>query len=271
MNLVMSKIITLLTDFGLRDPYVSMMKAVILSINPTVKIIDISHKIPKFNILSASFILKSAAKYFPKNTIHVVVIDPGVGSKRRAITIKTKNYYFIGPDNGVLIPAALEDGIVESRNIINKKYFRKDVSKTFHGRDIFAPVAAYLSLGIDFKELGPKIQDFIIPSFSFPRIDKDKIIGNIIHIDDFGNIVTNIKKENIEKFCKAKTCRDFKINIGNQELIVPFLRSYSDIAKDNLLALIDSENYLEISVNMGNAAKMLKAKERERIVVRVYD
>ncbi|MFX1297384.1 MAG: S-adenosyl-l-methionine hydroxide adenosyltransferase family protein, partial [Promethearchaeota archaeon] len=185
-------IITLLTDFGEKDPYVGEMKGVILSICPNAKIIDLSHDIEKHNIYEGSFFLYSTAKYYPKHTIHLVVIDPGVGSERKSLVIQSKNYYFVGPDNGVLSLAALDNKIQKVIEINNPSYFLKPVSDTFHGRDIFAPIAAHLANNTTPEKFGSLTQTWIQIKIPEVLIKKNEIIGEIIHIDRFGNLVTNI-------------------------------------------------------------------------------
>ena len=150
-------IISLLSDFGLKDPYVSEMKAIILSICPNVTLIDITHEVSKYNIMEGAFILASATPYFPENTVHLAVVDPGVGSKRRPIIVRSKRHLYVGPDNGLLILAAKNDGIINVYHVVNEKYMRKEISSTFHGRDIFAPVSAYLANGVKPEEIGIEI------------------------------------------------------------------------------------------------------------------
>ena len=206
----MSKIITLLTDFGTKDHYVASMKGVIFDICSSVTIVDISHEIPKYSIRTAAFILKCAYKYFPKNTIHIVIVDPGVGTGRRPIVVETTRYLFVGPDNGVLMMAALEDRIKNVYVIENPTFMRKKISYTFHGRDIFAPTAAYLACGYSVKNVGKRIEDYVIPSFSRAKIEQNSLKGEVVHIDDFGNIITNIS---------ADALKSLGISIGERILV----------------------------------------------------
>ncbi len=267
----MRRIITLLTDFGTKDYFVAEMKAVILSINPNVEIVDITHEVEKYNILNASFILACAYKWFPKGTVHVVVVDPGVGTKRRAIVVESKNYYFVGPDNGVLMMASLRDGIKRVVEITNKKYMLERISTTFHGRDIFAPVAAYISKGVDLSDIGREINDYIVPEFVEPQIvDKRTIIGKIIHIDSFGNLITNIDRSILDKL-NVSYGHHLEVRLRNKVIRVPFLPSYGYVKKGEFLALIDSEDFLEIAVNQGNASKILNAKINDTIEVQIVE
>jgi len=253
-------IISLLSDFGLKDPYVSEMKAVILSICPKVTLVDITHEVSKYNIMEGAFILASATPYFPENTIHLAVIDPGVGSKRRPIIVRSKKHLYVGPDNGLLILAAKNDGIINVYHIVNKKYMRKEISSTFHGRDIFAPVSAYLANGVKPEEIGIEIEDYEIPEFVKPIIKNNLIELRVIHVDSFGNVITNLHKNQV-KDLKLKFNAKLSLIIKDKKLKVKFLRTYSDAKKKELLALIGSHNFLEIAMNQGNASNKLKLKE----------
>jgi len=166
----MRQVITLLTDFGTRDYFVASMKGVILSINPDAVVIDITHDVPSFNVLKAAFILWATYRYYPRGTVHVVVVDPGVGTSRRALAIRSRNYYFIGPDNGVLTMAAEDDGVVEVREISNRSVMLGEVSSTFHGRDIFAPAAAHIGL-TRFEDYGPVVRDYVKLTMPEPRLE----------------------------------------------------------------------------------------------------
>ena len=194
-----SKIITLTTDFGTSDPYVGIMKGVILSINPKAKIIDITHSIPPQDIISAGVTIKNSFSFFPEKTIHLAVVDPGVGSKRSPLLIKTEKYFFIGPDNGLFSSIISNEKIENIVKITNKNYFLKKVSRTFHGRDIFAPVTAHLSTGKRPDTFGPDLKNPIITPFPKPCIvNKNEAEGEVIHIDRFGNLLTNISTSFIE-------------------------------------------------------------------------
>ena len=260
----MTPIITLLTDFGLKDTYTAQMKGIILSISPKTKIVDITHQIPPQDILQAAYLLSTATKHFPKETIHIVVIDPGVGGARKAIVIQTKRSLLVGPDNGVLTLAAEEEGITTIVQITNKKYMLNKISKTFHGRDIFAPAAAFLSKGIPLSDLGPELnsQNITYLPIEKAKIIEEKIVGQIIHIDRFGNAVTNIPKEITEKF--GITYGD-KIRIKINEKLkegekIKFVSTFSQAKKGEIIALINSDDKLELSINQGSAEKILNLK-----------
>ncbi len=254
-------VITLLSDFG--DVYQASMKGVILSINPQVNIVDISHSIQPHDIRTGAFILMTAAKYFPSGTVHIAVVDPGVGTKRRALAIKVKSesgiHYFIGPDNGLLFPAAKSIGDAEFHEITNRSLYQRNISNTFHGRDIFAPVGAHISKGLEIDKVGRRIFDFVKLDFGEVKKKDDYVEGRIIFVDSFGNIVTNIP-EGLMKFQNGDT-----LEIEGKK--IPFLTSYGFCEKGEPLALIGSHGFLEIAVNMGNAAFLFNKKPDDEIVV----
>jgi len=265
----MKKLITLLTDFGLKDPYVGAMKGVILSICPDANIVDISHEIRKFDIRQGAYVLAASAIFFPRGTIHVGVVDPGVGTTRKAIIIETKKSFYIGPDNGLLTLAALREGIKKVVHIINREYMLPRVSRTFHGRDIFAPAAAHLAKGIPIEDFGPTLEKYEILSFSEPHIQANQIEGEIIYIDGFGNIVTNIFSEILEKTGISEGDK-IKILLGDKlEKVLKICKAYNEVKKGEFLAIIGSGNFLEISINQGNAAKKLNVKEGTRIKIKM--
>ncbi len=202
-------LIALLTDFGYKDSFVGTVKGVIKSINPSVDIIDITHGISSFNILEGALALKASYKYFPKYTIFTVVVDPGVGSERKAVVVKTKNYIFIAPDNGVLSLALQEENIEKIVEIENQEFLLKSDNNTFHGRDIFAPVAAYISRGVDISLFGRQINK--INEINLPKVIKKngEIIGQILMFDKFGNAITNL--ENLPQKMKRAWVRDIPI------------------------------------------------------------
>ncbi len=259
----MRAVITLLTDFGTKDHYVSSMKGVILSINPKATIVDITHNIEPFNIMQAAFVLHQTANWFPKGTIHVVIVDPGVGSKRRAIAIKTKKYTFIGPDNGVLMPSANSFGIIEVREI--KRKFFDEVSYTFHGRDVFAPAAASLSLGMKFEELGPIAPNPKELSFWKPKRVNNGLKALALHVDRFGNVITNIPRRDYEEI--ASKHRVYMELRGKRISLKP-ARSYFEGKPMELLILPGSGDFVEISCNRESAAKLLGLKPGDEFFLR---
>jgi len=260
-------VISLLSDFGLKDPYVAEMKAVILSICREASIIDISHEIEKFNIRMGAFILAQAARYFPEGTIHVAVVDPGVGTSRRPIIVETERSLYVGPDNGLLILAAQNEGVRHVYEIANSKYMLKRVSRTFHGRDIFSPAAAHLANGVEPSEFGPIIQDPVKPSFSAPNIQEETIMGEVIHIDGFGNIITNISEKNL-KAVGISEGMDFSVQLNGEQLILKLCSSYGEVPRNAFLSIIGGTGFLEISVNQGNASEILGVKTGVPVVLR---
>ncbi len=262
-------VITLLTDFGSDDPYVGCMKGVILSINPNARIIDITHGVPKHNIYIAGFILRTAYRYFPKDSIHVVVVDPGVGGSRKPIIIKSKNYYFIGPDNGVLTLAASDDGIesVYEINLKSKYFAGKEISYTFHGRDIFAPAAAYLSLGVDPSELGIKSNITKAIEFEESRIDKSgRIRSKVVYVDSFGNIVLNVPARYIRDGL-MEFGRYYNVYVSNKVVKARLSRSYEEVGIGEPLLIPDSFNLIELAVNRGSASSKFKVSIGDEIII----
>jgi len=259
-------IITLLSDFGLKDSYVAEMKAVILSICPKVHIIDISHEIKKFDIRMGAFLLARAARFFPKGTVHVAVIDPGVGSGRRPIIAETERGFYVGPDNGVLMLSAQMDGIKRVYVVKEQKYMLERISRTFHGRDIFSPVAAYLASGVPPSKFGPEIFDPVIPNFAKPKVSGNLIEGEVIHIDDFGNIVTNITHSNIESI-GIREGEMLGVRFGDKDLKIKLCSAYSEVQINTPLTIIGSADFLEVSINQGDASKLFGVKVGEKIFI----
>jgi S-adenosylmethionine hydrolase len=258
-------IITLLTDFGTKDHYVASIKGVILRINPLCTLIDITHEVSPQNIREGAFLLANACPYFPKGTIHVSVVDPEVGGRRRPLLLVTRNYFFIGPDNGLLTLAARKDGIRQTVVLTHKKYFLPQVRATFHGRDIFAPVAGYLSLGAKPATFGEKTDHWMEIDLGKPELRGDRLIGEVIHIDAFGNLISNIDKKGFSRFIKG---RPFLIRVGKRT-IKGLKRGYWEGKHDEPIALFGSGGFLEISLREGNAQKVLKAKRGDPIIVQI--
>lgn len=253
-------IITLTTDFGMSDAFVGAMKGVILGINPHAQIVDVSHEIPPHDVDHAAFVVNSAVPYFPKGTIHVVVVDPGVGTERPVIAARTEEGVFLAPDNGVLKYLFAGHPGAEVFNVTRSEYFRERVSRTFHGRDIFAPVAAHLSRGLPPEKLGSPFADFergIVPR---PVRSPNGIAGVIIAFDRFGNGVTNIPDDWIED---ADTVRILVADRKFERLS----RSYLDVAAGEPLVLAGSAESLEISVNRGSAKAALDLKLGDAVEV----
>jgi S-adenosylmethionine hydrolase len=254
-------LITLTSDFGLKDPYVAEMKGVILTINPQATIIDVTHCVEKFDIRMGAFVLASVASYFPKDTIHLAVIDPDVGTERRPILIQTKRSFFVGPDNGVLMLAAQNQGIEHLYEISNPKFMLPKVSNTFHGRDVFAPAAAHLDKGIKPSEFGPEITEVATPKFASVERRNSSLIGEVWHIDDFGNIITNISQKDLPQN------RVVNVKLPGVLQNISFGKTYAQAKPHEPLALIGSHGFLEIALNQGNAAEKFHAKAGDKIEV----
>jgi S-adenosylmethionine hydrolase len=254
--------ITLTSDFGLKDPYVAEMKGVILTINPQAKIVDITHDIEKFNMRMAAFILASATPYFPERVVHLAVVDPGVGTQRRAILVQTKKSLFVGPDNGILILAAQSQGIEHIYQLTNPKFMMPSISDTFHGRDIFAPAAAHLDKGSQPIEFGQEITNPIKPEFAEVKRRNGSLMGVVIHIDGFGNIITNIKEKMVQNYAER-----VKIELPKISLILAFGKAYTHAKLKEPLLLIGSHGFVEISLNQGSAAEKFHAKAGDEVVL----
>jgi len=255
-------IITLLSDFGTRDAFVGIMKGVILGVNPRARLIDLSHEIEPQDVRGGALVLRSAARYFPPRTVHLAVVDPGVGSARRAIAIATPQAFLVGPDNGVLTPAARALGIerahaIDIKRLLAAKILRGPISATFHGRDVFAPVAAHLSAGLPLGSLGPATADIEELSLPSCRASEREIAGEVIHVDRFGNLVTNIAEGDLRRLNGFSPAR-LSVSIAAMRIrgLVP---AYAAVAEGEVLALVDSWGQLEIAVRGGSAARRLAA------------
>jgi len=244
-----SGIVTISTDFGQGEHYVGVMKGVMLSINPQAKVVDITHEIPAGSIRQGSMIIEKAYRYFPSGTVHVGVIDPGVGSSRRPIAVATGEHFFVGPDNGLFWPIIQAHPKSEVIHLTENRYWLDTVSATFHGRDIFAPVAAHLSQGIDPHLLGKKADNPVPLSQPFLEKKYNQITGEVIHVDHFGNLITNITRELLAEFGSSEGLR---VAVGGLDL-KGIHAAYHEVTEGEALALIDSSNLLEIAVNRRSA------------------
>jgi hypothetical protein len=257
-------VITFLSDFGKNSLYVSQMKGVALSI-VDAKLVDITHEIKAHNIKEGAFVLKSVVSHFPVGTVHVAVVDPGVGSDRRGIVITTDSQIFVGPDNGLLIPAAKSLGKFTVYEIKNEKFMNKIISNTFHGRDIFTPVAANILNGAYFTDIGPIINDYNDLDFGTGKISEKSAEGKVIYVDSFGNIITNILGSEIKKVIDFDS--KLMLFVGKRPKRISFVKSYDFVKKGDALATIGSSGYLEISINQSNASEKLKIKEDDEIKI----
>jgi hypothetical protein len=245
-------IIALITDFGTRDYFVGAMKGVILSINQNAQIIDITHEIEAQNIKSAGFTLNSCYRNFPEKTIFAAVVDPGVGSNRKAILVETEHYFFVAPDNGLLSFVLNEAENMRVYELTNEKFFLPNVSRTFHGRDMFAPVAAHLSRGVEANEFGAETNDFVRFVDSKPRrVSEKEIEAEIIYIDRFDNLITNLKSEDVPE--------KFVLHIG-EFIVDKFRHFYAEAERGEVFLIIGSAENVEIAAFRDSAARMLKAE-----------
>lgn len=248
-----SGIITLTTDFGLSDLYVGVMKGVILSVNPKAQIVDISHEIRMGSIVHAAGLIHDAYRFFPEGAVHVVVVDPGVGGQRRPIIVRTEHHLFVGPDNGLFSPVITSHPHAEAIHVTKSRYFLPEVSHTFHGRDIFAPVAAHLSLGVDPLEMGSLITDHALLSFPKTEQEGDLLLGQIVRVDHFGNLITNINRKEVKGFLGTH-----RPVVRVKGLVIEGVaKTYTDVSSGEALALIGSSECLEIAVNLGRACDRL--------------
>jgi S-adenosylmethionine hydrolase len=244
------RLITLLTDFGTRDAFVGIMKGVILGINPAVTLVDLSHEVPPQDIPVGALLLRSAAAFFPPGTIHVAVVDPGVGSARRALLIETSRAFFIGPDNGLLSLAVPAEAAIRIVQLTSMQYFLTPCSDTFHGRDVFAPVAAHLSLGVSTEQFGPPIST--LERLRLPAIEREgtTLVGRVIYIDHFGNVTTNVTEVDLRPFSRETLL----VSIDRVQ-IRGVANSYASAGVGAPVALINSWGMLEIAVRNGSAAQ----------------
>ena len=252
------RIVTFTTDFGLQDPFVGIMHGVVLNIHPETRIVDISNAVSSFDLLDGAFTLAQAYRFFPPRTVHVVVVDPGVGSTRRAILAETDDYLFVAPDNGVLSLVEAREARFSVRHITAERYFLQPVSRTFHGRDIFSPVAGWLSKGVAPADFGPEISDYV--RLAFPAVDRpsqNQLRGVVVKVDKFGNLITNLSQQDIVGLL-ASPAPAFRLTIAGWE-VTCVRHSYAEGASNELFAILGSSGYLEVAVREASAAAKLSA------------
>lgn len=256
-------IITLTTDFGYRDHYAAVMKGVILAINPTAQVVDISHAVAPQQILHGALLLAQSFSYFPAGSIHVAVVDPGVGTARRPITISAEHCFFVGPDNGIFSLVYQRISSYTVFELKNPEFFHAPVSATFHGRDIFAPVAAHLSRGVDPAAMGPIISDYHTLPVPKPVVERSGIRGTILYVDGFGNLITNIGRSHLEALGP-----EHQLNVRVMRTIIQGISPhYQSAAQGNPLAIVGSSDLLEISIREGSARQVLGLREGDPVFV----
>jgi S-adenosylmethionine hydrolase len=259
-------IITLTTDFGLNDHFVGTIKGVILSIVPEVEIVDICHSVQAFDVLDGALTIAQAYSYFPSGTVHLVVVDPGVGTARRPILVTSDRHHFVAPDNGVLSMIYAREERLHIRHITAEHYSLQPVSNTFHARDVFSPVAAWLAKGVDPEKFGDEISDFV--RFNAPKpkaVDGSTLRGVVLKADRFGNLVTNITPQDAPALFAAVPVQ-FKIRVGKQE-ITEIHSNYSEGAPGEVFGILGSMGYLEIAADRGSAAKIIGSGKGSEVLL----
>ena len=260
-------IITLLTDFGLEDAYVGIVKGVILSINPSATVVDISHNIPPQDIVRAAFLMETSYRFFAPGTLHVAVVDPGVGGDRSIVGVDVNGHRFLAPDNGVLTAVLAEGAADCAVRVENSRFFLDPVSRTFHGRDIFAPVAAHLSTGLDLNTLGPAVDPGSLVRLGLPRpvlTNTMELVGAVLTSDRFGNLITNIRERDLIPLIGKSDMSGLMIQAGGRA-IHGVSETYATVAAGELLVVIGSTGCLEISIRGGNAKRLLGIEAGEKI------
>jgi S-adenosylmethionine hydrolase len=255
--------ICILTDFGIESIYIAEMIGVIKSINPKAEVVILKNNITRHNILEGSFIINEVSKYFPPGTIFLCVVDPTVGSSRSSIILVTKRNIYVGPDNGLFYYVAKNEGMHSIYRIEISKIFN-NISMTFHGRDIFAKVAAMLDIGFRPDVFGTLINFMSELEIEKPLITNESVSGKIIYVDDFGNLITNISKNDLIK-ANLTSVSQLKVNINDIEYKLPFVRTYSEVSVGSPLILINSFNLVELAVNQGDARNFFKANVNDRL------
>jgi S-adenosyl-L-methionine hydrolase (adenosine-forming) len=252
------RLITLTTDFGLNDHYVGTMKGVILNINPSAQIVDICNSVQSFDILDGAITIAQAYKYFPSDSVHLVVVDPGVGTARRPILVTTEKHMFVAPDNGVLSFVYDNEDRISVRHITAEHYFLQPVSQTFHGRDIFSAVTGWLSKGVDVHKFGDEISDYTRFAAPRPKPAEDKLLkGIVIKVDKFGNLITNITPKDLPQLFDLNP-PPFKVMIAKRE-ITKMTRFYAEGTPGDVFVLLNSMGFLEIASHRGSAAQIVGA------------
>jgi S-adenosylmethionine hydrolase len=257
-------IVTLLTDFGTNNHYVGVMKGVILGINSSALVVDLCHDVSPQDVRGAAYILGASYRYFPKGTVHCSVVDPGVGSERHGLIVKTDRYFFVGPDNGLFTMVYDQEKGVEVYKIIESTHIPPEISSTFHGRDVFAPVAAHLSRGVPCSELGELISEPVRIKTLRPDLKGSILKGTVIYMDRFGNLITNITRTDFDQFTEQG---GFEI-VTDDVVLNSVARTYSDAPPGAMIALFGSTGHLELSAVMGSAAEKLKLRVGDTIAVR---
>ena len=262
------RVVTFTTDFGLEDPFVGIMHGVVLSIHPETRIVDVSHAVASYDVLDGAWTIAQAYRFFPPRTVHVIVVDPGVGSTRRPILAETDEYVFVAPDNGVLSLVEAREQRFTVRHITADRYFLQPVSQTFHGRDIFSPVAGWLSKGVDPSEFGPEVSDHI--RLEFPvveRVSANGLDGVVVRVDKFGNLVTNLNEVDVASLTATPPPK-FRLTIAGQT-ITRLRTSYAEGAGEELFLILGSSGFLEVAARQASAAEKLQVGVGSPVTLRI--
>ena len=258
-------VIALFTDFGTRDAYVAQLKGAILSIHPTAHLVDLTHEVNAFDVRAAAYGLDAAARYFPAQTIFVAVVDPGVGTARRPVLLTTQaEKYYVGPDNGLFTRVIEREGLQAAYMLTQSAYFQPQVSATFHGRDLFGPVAAHLARGIAPARFGPPLAELVLLPYARPQRLGQTIVGEVLHLDHYGNIATNIPAAMLTDLVPGQW---LTLTLAERTYNLPFVETYGAGLQEQLVCLINSNDACEIALPHGSAAACLAVQVGERVVL----
>src|SRR5271157_5979453 len=253
-----TRIVTFTSDFGLSDPFVGIMHGVVLNIHPETTVVDICHAVASYNVLEGAWTIAQAYRFFPPRTVHVVVVDPGVGSTRRPLIVETDDYIFVAPDNGVLTLVEAREPKFTVRHITAERYFLQPLSRTFHGRDVFAPVAGWLSKGVASAEFGPEVSDYVrLPLPAVERVGDNHLRSVVLKVDKFGNLITNISEQDAPALFEASPPA-FSLLIAGLT-ITRVCHSYAEGGEEEFFAIVGSSGYLEVAARQASAAEKLAA------------
>jgi S-adenosyl-L-methionine hydrolase (adenosine-forming) len=259
-------VIALFTDFGTRDAYVAQLKGAILSIHPTAQLVDLTHEVGAFDVRAAAYLLDAAARYLPTCTIFVAVVDPGVGTARRPVLLVTQaEKYYVGPDNGLFTRVIEREGLQAAYMLTQSAYFLPQVSATFHGRDLFGPVAAHLARGVEPAQFGPRLAELVRLSYARPQRMGETVVGEVIHVDHYGNIATNIPSEMLIHLMPGQW---LTLTLAERTHVLPFVETYEAAPQDQLVCLINSNDACEIALPHGSAAARLAVQVGDRVVLK---
>jgi S-adenosyl-L-methionine hydrolase (adenosine-forming) len=259
-------VIALFTDFGTRDAYVAQLKGAILSIHPTAHLVDLTHEVSAFDVRAAAYLLDVSARYFPARTIFVAVVDPGVGTVRRPVLLVTQaEKYYVGPDNGLFTWVIEREGLQAAYMLTQSAYFLPQVSATFHGRDLFGPVAAHLARGVEPARFGPRLAELVRLPYARPQRMGETIVGEVIHVDRYGNIATNIPSEMLLHLVPGQW---LTVTLAERPHVLPFVETYEAGPQEQPVCLINSNDAYEIALPHGNAAACLAVQVGDRVVLK---